>query len=86
MRCYISSYKNNHKISPKIKQIINLENKIGLFSNKNLLNFKYKINNHRKKLKNFLKKLKKTIFRLMEPQVKDKLSFSILTWTIRLSM
>ena len=59
MRCYISSYKNNHKISPKIKQIINLENKIGLFSNKNLLNFKYKINNHRKKLKNFLKKIKK---------------------------
>ena len=30
LRCYISSYKNNHKISPKKKQIINLENKIGL--------------------------------------------------------
>ena len=58
LRYFLTSNDNNISVSKNIDAFLKNETKNKLFSNKKLLNFKIKINNHRKTLLNFLKKLK----------------------------
>ncbi len=59
IRCYLSNKYSSEKISNRVKQIIKVEEKLGLNSSVKLKNFKVKILLHIKKLKKLLQNLKK---------------------------
>ena len=59
IRCFISKSKIENKISKKVDNILNIEKKSKLFSNKELEKFEIKIKKHIKDFKAMIKKLKK---------------------------
>ncbi len=59
IRCFISKSKIKKKVSKKVDNILNIEKKSKLFSNKELEKFEIKIKKHIKDFKNMIKKLKK---------------------------
>ena len=59
IRCFISKSKIENKISKKVDNILNIEKRSKLFSNKDLEKFEIKIKKHIKDFKAMIKKLKK---------------------------